>query len=197
MRHSRPSVPFLSVILTALLPLAVHAQPNPRPPAPPTPNPMAIVGNDAGYDMAPETTPGVIAAAVASLPIKLPPGPVAPTWDSLRAHYTVPPWFVGAKFGLMLHWGLYAVPARHNEWYEKHLYANAGIRNWHIEKFGPLEKFGYKDFIPLFRAEKFDPDAWAALFAYSQVSRLSCLHADSGAGTGRGMRMRLCLQRCS
>lgn len=41
-----------------------------------------------------------------------------------------------------------------------------------------------------------DP-AWAALFAYSQVSRSSCLHADSGAGTGWGMPRGQCLQRCS
>jgi len=64
----------------------------------------------------------------------------------------------------MLHWGLSAIPARHNEWYEKHLYGNAGIRDWHIRKFGPLEKFGYRDFIPLFKAEHFDPAGWAELF---------------------------------
>ncbi len=186
MRPSRPSAPVLPsflFVLSTLLSLPSHAQPNPPPPAPPSPNPWAIGGNDAGYDMAPETTPAVINAAVASLPLKLPPGPVTPTWDSLRAHYQVPAWFVGAKFGLMLHWGLYAVPARHNEWYEKHLYGNAGIRAWHIDKFGPLEKFGYKDFIPLFRAEKFDPVAWATLFAASGARYVipSAQHHDNFA----------------
>lgn len=34
----------------------------------------------------------------------------------------------------------------------------------HIEKYGTLDKFGYKDFIPQFKAEKFDPKEWAALF---------------------------------
>jgi alpha-L-fucosidase len=125
---------------------------------------MAIGGNSAGYDMAPETRPEVVAAAVAALPTKIPAGPFAPTWDSLRVGYRVPSWFVEAKFGIMLHWGLYAIPAHHNEWYEKHMYGNAGIRDWHIEHFGPLHKFGYKDFIPLFTAEKFDPEAWAVLF---------------------------------
>ena len=186
MRPSRPSAPVLPsflFVLSTLLSLPSHAQPNPPPPAPPSPNPWAIVGNDAGYDMAPETTPAVINAVVASLPLKLPPGPVTPTWDSLRDHYQVPAWFVGAKFGLMLHWGLYAVPARHNEWYEKHLYGNAGIRAWHIEKFGPLEKFGYKDFIPLFLAEKFDPVAWATLFAASGARYVipSAQHHDNFA----------------
>ena len=35
---------------------------------------------------------------------------------------------------------------------------------WHTEHYGPPDKFGYKDFIPLFKAEKYDPDSWAALF---------------------------------
>jgi alpha-L-fucosidase len=76
----------------------------------------------------------------------------------------VPDWFRDAKFGIFMHWGLYAVPAHASEWYEKHLYGNAGITQWHTEKFGPLDKFGYKDFIPMFKCEKFNPDAWAALF---------------------------------
>ncbi|KAI1691688.1 alpha-L-fucosidase domain-containing protein [Ditylenchus destructor] len=35
----------------------------------------------------------------------------------------------------------------------------------HRKTYGPQDKFGYKDFIPLFRAEKFDPAAWVKLFA--------------------------------
>ena len=82
-------------------------------------------------------------------------GPFQPTWDSLKENYRVPQWFVGAKFGLFMHWGLYSVPAHHNEWYEKHMYG--ADRQWHVEHFGPQDKFGYKDFIPMFRAEHFDP----------------------------------------
>ena len=83
-------------------------------------NPMAEGGNATGYDMAPETRLEVVQAAVAHHP--LPPGPFQPTWDSLKANYRVPQWFAGAKFGLFMHWGLYSVPAHHNEWYEKHMY---------------------------------------------------------------------------
>jgi hypothetical protein len=36
----------------------------------------------------------------------------------------VPGWFRDAKFGIFMHWGLYAVPAHASEWYEKHLYGN-------------------------------------------------------------------------
>jgi alpha-L-fucosidase len=37
----------------------------------------------------------------------------------------------------------------------------------HVATYGPHKALGYKDFIPLFRAERFDPEAWAALFARS------------------------------
>ncbi len=63
-----------------------------------------------------------------------------------------------------MHWGLYAVPAHGSEWYEKHLYGNPGITKWHTEHFGAPDKFGYKDFIPMFTATNWDPDAWAKLF---------------------------------
>ena len=118
-----------------------------------------------GYDMAPETRLAVVQAAVDAIKTPLPPGPFQPTWESLKAHYQVPEWFVGAKFGLFMHWGLYSVPAHHNEWYEKHMYA--ADRQWHAEHFGPQDKFGYKDFIPLFTCEKFNADDWAALFKQS------------------------------
>ena len=136
--------------------------PGPVPSA--TPNAMAIGGNAKDFDMAPETRLEVVQAAVDGLPTKLPPGPFAPTWASLKEHYRVPQWFEDARFGLFIHWGLYAVPAHHNEWYEKHMYGNPAIAEWHVQTFGPPEAFGYKDFIPLFTAEKFDASAWADLF---------------------------------
>ena len=128
-------------------------------------NPMAEGGNANDFDMAPETTLAVVNAAVAMIPTAIPPGPFAPTWDSLKENYQVPQWFVGAKFGLFMHWGLYSVPAHHNEWYEKHMYG--ADRQWHAEHFGPQDKFGYKDFIPLFTQSNFNADAWAELFKKS------------------------------
>ena len=128
-------------------------------------NTIAAGGNDSGYDMAPETRLSVVEAAVAAIPTPLPPGPVRPTWDSLKAHYRVPDWYAAAKFGLFMHWGLYDVPAHGSEWYEKHMYGP--FAQWHTEHFGPIDRFGYKDFIPKFTAAKFDPDAWADLFKKS------------------------------
>ena len=128
-------------------------------------NPMANGGNANDFDMAPETTLAVVNAAVAMIPTTIPPGPFAPTWDSLKENYKVPQWFIGAKFGLFMHWGLYSVPAHHNEWYEKHMYG--ADRQWHADHFGPQDKFGYKDFIPLFTQSNFNADAWAELFKKS------------------------------
>jgi len=111
----------------------------------------------------PEST-ALIDAAVARLPT-IPPGPVQPTWESIRANFKDPEWFRDAKFGIMMHWGVYSVPAHGSEWYERYMYGgNAGIVQWHTEHFGPPAKFGYKDFFPMFTAAKWDPDAWAELF---------------------------------
>jgi alpha-L-fucosidase len=87
-----------------------------------------------------------------------------PTWGSLQA-YTVPDWYLDAKFGIFIHWGIYSVPAFGNEWYPRNMYV-AGRPEFehHVETHGPQSQFGYKDFIPLFNAEKFDPDDWAQLF---------------------------------
>ncbi len=97
----------------------------------------------------------------------IPKGPFEPNWESIRANYKTPAWFVDAKFGVMMHWGLYSVAAKQSEWYPMHMYNNAEIAKWHREKFGPQDKFGYKDFVPMFTAAKFDPDAWAELFRKS------------------------------
>lgn len=90
-----------------------------------------------------------------------------PTWESLR-QYTVPEWYKDAKFGIFIHWGVYSVPAFGNTWYPRHMYLpDMPEYEFHRKTFGPQDQFGYKDFIPLFKAEKFDPEAWADLFAQS------------------------------
>jgi alpha-L-fucosidase len=87
-----------------------------------------------------------------------------PTWESLRG-YSVPGWYLDAKFGIFVHWGLYAVPAYNNEWYARNMYLQGSDEfQHHVETYGPHTQFGYKDFIPMFKGERFDPDAWMALF---------------------------------
>jgi alpha-L-fucosidase len=130
----------------------------------------------------PQTTPEVVAKAAAA-GATIPPGPFAPNWDSIKTNYHVPGWFRDAKFGIFMHWGIYAVPAHASEWYAKHMYGNPGITQWHTEKFGPPDKFGYKDFIPMFTCEKFNPDDWAALFkkAGARIIIPTAIHHDGFA----------------
>ncbi len=91
-------------------------------------------------------------------------GPFRPNWDSLK-HYQVPAWYQDGKFGIFLHWGVYSVPAFGNEWYPRNMYAKGTPEFAHqVATFGPQIKFGYKDFIPMFKAEKFDAKAWADVF---------------------------------
>ncbi len=86
-------------------------------------------------------------------------------WESL-SQYREPEWYRNAKFGIFIHWGIYSVPAFGSEWYSRGMYIQ-GTREFehHVKTYGPQSKFGYKDFIPMFRAEKFDPEAWAELFS--------------------------------
>jgi Alpha-L-fucosidase len=81
-------------------------------------------------------------------------GPFRATWDSLRKYQT-PLWYEDAKFGIFIHWGLYSVPAFASEWYSRNMYQPGSPEfRHHLETYGPQDKFGYKDFIPLFKAEK-------------------------------------------
>lgn len=91
-------------------------------------------------------------------------GPYDATWESL-SKYRVPDWYQKAKFGIFIHWGIYSVPAFGSEWYSRNMYIQ-GSREYehHLETYGKHSEFGYKDFIPMFKAEKFNPDEWASLF---------------------------------
>lgn len=94
-------------------------------------------------------------------------GPFKPTWDSLKG-YQVPEWYQDAKFGIFIHWGVYSVPAFDSEWYPRNMYVQ-GTKDFahQVALHGPQTKFGYKDFVPNFKAEKFDPQVWADLFRRS------------------------------
>ena len=94
-------------------------------------------------------------------------GPFRADWQSLQG-YKIPDWYRDAKFGIFIHWGVYSVPAFGSEWYPRDMYRPGSDEyKHHLVTYGTLEKFGYKDFIPMFKAEKFDPAAWAHLFKQS------------------------------
>ena len=85
-------------------------------------------------------------------------------WKSLSKH-EIPEWFQDSKLGIYAHWGVYSVPAFGNEWYPRRMYLPKDkAHKHHVETWGPLAKFGYKDFIPMFTAEKFDAEQWAELY---------------------------------
>jgi alpha-L-fucosidase len=100
-------------------------------------------------------------------------------WQSIKDNYKYPEWFRDAKLGIFIHWGVYAVPAHGSEWYPRNMYQDSiilgghgellnskpsPVHKYHVEKYGPLGEFGYKDFIPDFKAEKFDAEEWISLF---------------------------------
>jgi len=66
-------------------------------------------------------------------------------------------WFRDARFGMFIHWGVYAVPA--GEWQGKPV---GGIGEW-IMKNGSIPVADYKAFAKDFTASNYDPAAWAAL----------------------------------
>lgn len=89
------------------------------------------------------------------------------TWDSLM-EFNVPAWFKKAKFGIFIHWGLYSIPANSNEWYSRNMYIKGmSAYDHHVKTYGPQNQFGYKDFIPMFTAEKFNPSKWANILKNS------------------------------
>lgn len=91
-------------------------------------------------------------------------GPYKADWDSLAEH-PVPQWYRDAKFGIFIHWGVYSVPAFGSEWYPRNMYLQGSPEYEHHRKtYGNQKIFGYKDFIPMFRAEKFDAEKWLDLF---------------------------------
>ena len=94
-------------------------------------------------------------------------GPFTDSWESLSG-YQVPQWYRNAKFGIFIHWGLYSVPAFENEWYPRNMYMQGSKEfEHHLATYGKHKDFGYKDFIPLFTAEKFNAQDWADLFEQS------------------------------
>ncbi len=89
----------------------------------------------------------------------------------------IPQWFSEAKFGIFIHWGVYAVPsyravsekkyANYSEWYYARVMFDTlyGGADFHQKNYG--KDFDYHDFAPLFKAELFDPNEWAGIFKES------------------------------
>lgn len=90
-------------------------------------------------------------------------GPFSGTSESLGA-YRCPEWFRDAKFGIWAHWGPQSAP-EDGDWYARNLYLQ-GSKQYksHLERYGHPTKFGYKDIIPTWRGEEFDPEHLVGLY---------------------------------
>jgi len=103
-------------------------------------------------------------AALADVRAVVDAGPFTDTWESLTG-YEVPDWFRDAKFGIFMHWGAYSVPAFGNEWYPRRMYQQGTPEHaHHREVHGDHAEVGYKDFLPRFTMDAFDPAGMAQLF---------------------------------
>jgi alpha-L-fucosidase len=122
-----------------------------------------------------------------------------PNWESL-SQWTVPEWFDNAVLGIYCHWSVYSVPGyRFNDgaeqvdsglWYGHFMYIandagenNYGVYDFHRKTYGDPMDFGYHDLVPLFKAEKWDPERWAALYKESgaDFAGIAAEHGDGFA----------------
>jgi alpha-L-fucosidase len=86
-----------------------------------------------------------------------------PTDESFK-QYKYPQWFRDAKFGIWAHWGPQAVP-RQGDWYARQMYEEGSADyKYHVAHYGHPSKFGYKDIIPLWKAERWNPEQLMALY---------------------------------
>jgi len=94
---------------------------------------------------------------------KMKTGKYQPTWESLKKHST-PEWFRNAKFGIWAHWGPQCVEGS-GDWMARSLYIE-GTREYkyHVEHYGHPSEFGFKDILPLFKAEKWEPEKLVAKY---------------------------------
>ena len=127
-------------------------------------------------------------------------GPFRADWDLLSA-FQIPAWYQDGKFGIFIHWGVYSVPAFGSEWYPRNMYQQGTPEfDHHIATYGPQRKFGYKDFIPLFKADKFTrgsgpiffkkraPALWCQLQNIMMVFKCTTVHFRPGMRPAWGRR---------
>ena len=90
-------------------------------------------------------------------------GPFKPTWESLQ-NYKTPDWFRDAKFGMWAHWGPQCQPES-GDWYAREMYQEGSVKyKIHLQKYGHPSKFGFKDVINEWKADKWNPEELVSLY---------------------------------
>jgi len=106
--------------------------------------------------------------------------PFQPNWKSL-GNYQVPDWFRDAKFGMWAHWGPQCQPEA-GDWYARHMYMEGSKQyDFHVKKYGHPSKFGFKDVINTWKAEKWDPQGIVDLYHHTGAKYFMALanHHDN------------------
>ncbi len=94
--------------------------------------------------------------------------------DELREKFEYPSWYTDAGFGIWMHWGAQTQPKNGGGWYARHMYMqNVGNEAWgkkaynyHVKTYGHQSKYGFKDVIHQWKAERLDPDQLVKYFKY-------------------------------
>ncbi len=129
----------------------------------------------------------LLTCLIIALPVAAGDGPYEPSWGSL-ARWQPPEWLKDAKFGIYTHWGPISFANQHSPqaqgWYASRMYhSDQKEFAYHRKWFGDQKTVGYKDIIPQFKAEKFNPDKWAEIFAAAgaQFAGPVAIHHDNFA----------------
>ena len=116
------------------------------------------------------STPPLKVQATEVIQVPIAPGPCEPTWKSLGDHFKQPKWWREAKIGIWLHWGPQSI-GEDGDWYAKWIYMPkhawgdyTRVYPHHLQQVGHPSEFGYKDMLPRWKAEKWDPDKLMALY---------------------------------
>ena len=112
-----------------------------------------LLKSGAGLALASALAPGRAGAEIAET---IASGPFKPEWESLKSQYLAPDWFRDAKFGIWAHWSAQCVPEA-GDWYARNMYMEGSKQyQYHLQHYGHPSKFGFKDVIPTWKAEKFE-----------------------------------------
>ena len=103
------------------------------------------------------TAPAIALRPSFAATLRIASGPFRGTRDSLAA-YRIPAWFADAKFGIWSHWGPQS-GVEDGDWYARNMYIQGSDQyNYHVKTYGHPSKVGYKDLVPQFKAERWDPE---------------------------------------
>ena len=102
-------------------------------------------------------------ARAAAVELEIAAGPFKGTRESLK-EWQVPAWYRDAKFGIWAHWGPQSAP-EYGDWYARNMYIQGNRQyEYHVKTYGHPSKFGFKDVIPTWKADRFDPDYLMGLY---------------------------------